>query len=36
MIKTGGQLMRRRLDAFYSGNNGRTGFLNFNSQYAGA
>ncbi len=33
MIKTGGQLMRRRLDAFYSGNNGRTGFLNFNGQY---
>jgi len=33
MIKTGAQLMRRRLDAFYSGNNGRTGFLNFNGQY---
>jgi hypothetical protein len=33
MIKTGGQLMRRRLDAFYVGNNGRTGFLNFNGQY---
>jgi hypothetical protein len=33
MIKTGAQLMRRRLDAFYSGNNGRTGFLAFNGQY---
>ena len=33
MIKTGAQLMRRRLDAFYSGNNGRTGFINFNGQY---
>ena len=33
LIKTGAQLMRRRLDAFYSGNNGRTGFLNFNGQY---
>ena len=33
MIKTGAQLMRRRLDAFYAGNNGRTGFLNFNGQY---
>jgi hypothetical protein len=33
MIKTGGQLMRRRLDAFYAGNNGRTGFINFNGQY---
>ena len=33
MIKTGAQLMRRRLDAFYSGNNGRTGFFNFNGQY---
>jgi hypothetical protein len=30
VIKTGAQLMRRRLDAIYSGNNGRTGFLNFN------
>jgi hypothetical protein len=33
MIKTGAQLLRRRLDAFYSGNNGRTGFINFNGQY---
>jgi hypothetical protein len=33
LIKTGAQLLRRRLDAFYSGNNGRTGFMNFNGQY---
>jgi hypothetical protein len=33
MIKTGGQLMRQWINAFYSGNNGRTGFLAFNGQY---
>ena len=33
LIKTGAQLMRRRLDAFYSGNNGRTGYQAFNGQY---
>ena len=33
MIKTGAQLLRHRLDAFYSGNNGRTGFIAFNGQF---
>ena len=33
MIKTGGQLMRQWANVFYAGNNGRTGFINFNGQY---
>jgi hypothetical protein len=33
MIKTGGQLLRQWANVFYSGNNGRTGFINFNGQY---
>ena len=34
MIKTGGQLMRQWANVFYAGNNGRTGFINFNGQYS--
>ena len=34
MIKTGGQLMRQWANVFYSGNNGRTGFINFNGQFS--
>jgi hypothetical protein len=33
MIKTGAQLMRQWANVFYSGNNGRTGFINFNGQF---
>ena len=33
MIKTGGQLMRQWANVFYAGNNGRTGFINFNGQF---
>ncbi|MDQ2944411.1 MAG: TonB-dependent receptor [Acidobacteriota bacterium] len=33
MVKTGGQLLRQWANVFYSGNNGRTGFINFNGQF---
>ncbi len=33
MIKTGGQLMRQWANVFYAGNNGRSGFINFNGQF---
>jgi hypothetical protein len=34
MMKMGGQLLRQQMNTFYSGNNGRTGFINFNGQFA--
>jgi hypothetical protein len=34
MIKTGGQFLRQQNNVFYAGNNGRTGFINFNGQYS--
>ena len=36
MIKTGGQILRQRMNTLYTGNTGRTGFINFNGQYSGA
>jgi hypothetical protein len=33
MIKTGGQVLRQWANVFYAGNNGRTGYINFNGQY---
>jgi len=33
MIKTGAQLMRQWANVFYAGNNGRSGFINFNGQF---
>jgi hypothetical protein len=33
MIKTGGQVLRQWANVFYAGNNGRTGFINFNGQF---
>lgn len=33
MIKFGGQVLRQQMNTFYSGNNGRTGFITFNGQY---
>lgn len=33
MMKMGGQLLRERIDVFYSGNNGRSGFINFSGQF---
>jgi hypothetical protein len=34
-IKTGFQEIRQEINAFYSGNNGRTGFMTFNGQFSG-
>lgn len=34
MIKTGFQVMRQHMNTFYSGNNGRTGFMNFNGRFS--
>ncbi len=34
MMKMGGQLLRERIDVFYSGNNGRTGFINFTGRFS--
>lgn len=33
MMKMGAQLLRERIDVFYSGNNGRSGFINFDGQF---
>ncbi len=33
MMKTGFQWLRQRMNTFYAGNNGRTGFIRFNGQY---
>jgi len=33
MMKMGGQLLRERMDVFYSGNNGRTGYINFTGRF---
>ncbi|HYM13680.1 MAG TPA: TonB-dependent receptor [Bryobacterales bacterium] len=33
MMKAGGQVLRQWVNAFYAGNNGRTGFIAFNGQY---
>jgi hypothetical protein len=36
MMKTGGQVLRQQMNTFYAGNNGRTGFINFNGQFTAA
>jgi hypothetical protein len=36
MIKTGGQIIRQQVNTFYSGNNGRTGYLNFSGRFTAA
>ncbi|HWB95872.1 MAG TPA: carboxypeptidase regulatory-like domain-containing protein, partial [Bryobacteraceae bacterium] len=33
MMKMGGQILRQQMNTFYAGNNGRTGFINFNGQF---
>lgn len=33
MMKTGFQWLRQRMNTFYAGNNGRTGFIRYNGQY---
>jgi hypothetical protein len=33
MMKTGMQIMRQQMNTFYSGNNGRTGFIAFNGRF---
>ena len=33
MMKLGGQLLRQQMNTFYAGNNGRTGFIEFNGQF---
>ncbi|HEY7208891.1 MAG TPA: carboxypeptidase regulatory-like domain-containing protein [Bryobacteraceae bacterium] len=32
-MKMGGQFLRQRLNTFYAGNNGRTGYMNFSGRY---
>jgi hypothetical protein len=32
-MKTGFNILRQQMNTFYSGNNGRTGFMNFNGQF---
>jgi hypothetical protein len=33
MMKMGGQLLRQRINVFYAGNGGRTGYINFSGRY---
>ncbi len=33
MVKTGGQFIRQQVNVFYSGNNGRTGYINFTGRF---
>lgn len=33
LMKAGGQILRQRVNTFYAGNNGRTGFIRFSGQY---
>jgi hypothetical protein len=33
MVKTGGQFIRQQVNTFYSGNNGRTGYISFSGRY---
>ncbi|MBZ5565611.1 MAG: carboxypeptidase regulatory-like domain-containing protein [Acidobacteriia bacterium] len=35
VIKTGFQLIRQQINAFYAGNNGRTGYMAYNGQFTG-
>jgi hypothetical protein len=36
LIKTGGQVLREQINTFYSGNNGRTGYLDFTGRFTAA
>jgi len=36
MMKTGGQILRQRMNTFFSGNNGRIGFLSYTGRFTGA
>jgi hypothetical protein len=36
LMKTGGQWLRQNLNTFYSGNNGRSGFISFSGRYTTA
>jgi hypothetical protein len=36
MMKMGGQILRQRMNTFFAGNNGRTGFLAFTGRFTGA
>jgi hypothetical protein len=36
LIKTGGQVLREQINAFYSGNNGRTGYMDFTGRFTAA
>jgi len=35
MMKTGGQILRQRMNTFYSGNNGRIGFMTYTGRFTG-
>lgn len=35
MMKMGGQILRQHMNTFYAGNNGRTGFMQFNGRFTG-
>ena len=35
MMKMGGNVLRQQMNTFYAGNNGRTGFIEFNGQFSG-
>jgi hypothetical protein len=36
MVKTGGQVIRQQVNTFYSGNNGRTGYIDFTGRFTAA
>ena len=36
LVKTGGQVLREQINAFYSGNNGRTGYMDFTGRFTAA
>jgi hypothetical protein len=36
MMKTGGQVLRQQMNTFYSGNNGRSGYISFGGRYTAA
>lgn len=36
MFKMGGQVLRQRMNTLYTGNNGRTGFIEWNGRFTGA
>ncbi len=36
LLKTGGQVLREQINTFYSGNNGRTGYMDFTGRFTAA